>query len=90
MIKSYEIDNVKCSGCANTLKKALEDKFTDIEINLEVMPRVITINIDGNEEEFKEILKKLGYPLISDNSSGFAKASMKAKSFVSCAVGKFS
>jgi copper chaperone CopZ len=90
MIKVYEVENIKCSGCANSIKKALKDKFDKIDINLNVIPRQITVDINNNEDEFKDILRNLGYPLVDDNSSSITKVQMKAKSFVSCAVGKFS
>jgi copper chaperone len=90
MLKTFQVDNIKCSGCANRVKTALKDKFDNISINLEIMPREVTLDIDNNEEQFKETLKSLGYPVIGDEYSSIQKASMKAKSFVSCAIGKMS
>jgi len=37
----------------------------------------------------RKILRKLGYPLNDEEVSFSNSASLKAKSFVSCAVGKF-
>ena len=42
MKQTFEVQNVKCGGCANTLKKALKDDFGDVEVNLEKEPREIT------------------------------------------------
>lgn len=90
MKKTYEVHNVKCGGCANTLINSLKDEFGEVEVNLDVHPRKITLDIeDSKEEELKLSLRKLGYPLTSDELSGFDKAATTAKSFVSCAVGKF-
>ena len=41
------------------------------------------------EEVLKLKLRSLGYPLTTDELSGFEKATTTAKSFVSCAIGKF-
>lgn len=91
MPKSYEVLNVKCGGCANTLKKSLLEEFGEVEVNLEVEPRVITLELeDSQEENLKEKLRSLGYPLTTDELSTFQSATTTAKSFVSCAIGKLS
>ncbi|UTJ05431.1 heavy metal transporter [Arcobacter roscoffensis] len=90
MKQTFEVYNVKCGGCANTLINSLKDEFGEVEVDLEVNPRKITLHIeDEKKEELKLKLRALGYPLTSDELSGFDKAATTAKSFVSCAVGKF-
>ena len=89
MKQTYQVLNVKCEGCAGTLKKALAKRFGEVSVNLDVMPREITLEIDSNEEDaLKVALRHIGYPLSSDNLSGFQKATTTATSFVSCAIGK--
>ena len=53
--------------------KPLEIRFSDIALN---------------EEAFKTKIKKLGYPSIDDDLGTFEEIGTKAKSFVSCAIGK--
>lgn len=90
MKQTFEVHNVKCGGCANTLIKSLKDEFGEVEVNLEVQPRQITLDVEDNKlEDLKLKLRGLGYPLTSDELSGFDKAAATAKSFVSCAIGKF-
>ncbi len=89
MNQTFEILNVKCSGCANTLKKELFAEFGEINVNLEVMPRQITINIEENQINSLRIkLKSLGYPFVSDELNTIEKITTTAKSFISCAIGK--
>ena len=89
MKKTYEVLNVKCGGCAGTLTSALKDKFGEVEVDLTVQPRQITLEVeDSQEEELKLSLRALGYPLSTDELSGLQKATTTAKSFVSCAIGK--
>ena len=89
MKQTFEVLNVKCGGCANTLKKSLKDEFGEVEVDLDVMPRKITLEIqDKDKENLKIKLRSLGYPLSNDELSGFQKATTTAKSFVSCAIGK--
>lgn len=90
MTKTLEVYNVKCGGCANTLITALAEEFGEVTVDLEVNPRKITLDIeDSKMEELKIKLRGLGYPLTTDELSGLEKAATTAKSFVSCAVGKF-
>ena len=89
MKQILEVQNVKCGGCANTLKKALLGDYGEVEVNLDKMPREITIDIDDdNLEVLKFKLRSLGYPLVTDELSTFQTINTKAKSFVSCAIGK--
>lgn len=89
MKEIFEVLNVKCEGCANSLKKALLAEFGEIEVNLEVTPRTISLQIDSDKrEDLKMALRKLGYPLTTDQLNTLQTFSTSAKSFVSCAVGK--
>jgi copper chaperone CopZ len=89
MKQTFEVLNVKCGGCASTLIKSLKEKFGDVEVNLDVMPRQITLNIENSKkEDLKLKLRSLGYPLSNDELSNFEKVTTTAKSFVSCAIGK--
>lgn len=90
MKQTFEVYNVKCGGCANTLINSLKDEFGEVEVDLEVNPRKITLDIENDKKEALKLkLRSLGYPLTSDELSGLDKATTTAKSFVSCAVGKF-
>ncbi len=90
--QTYEVENVKCGGCANTLMKALEPDFGKVIVNLDTYPRRITLNIE-NDEQYKALklkLRHIGYPLSSDELGSLETLQTKAKSFVSCAIGKMS
>ena len=89
MKQTFEVKNVKCGGCAGTLKKSLLEVFGEVEVNLEVEPRQITLDIEGEKmEALKLKLRSLGYPLTTDELSTFQDLGTTAKSFVSCAIGK--
>ena len=91
MKKSFEVLNIKCEGCANSIKNALSSYFDFIEVDLTKKPRIVTVDIkeEKDEEELKRVLKTLGYPLIDEELSKAQEISLKTKSFISCAVGKF-
>jgi len=91
MKKSFKVLNIKCEGCANTIKKALLEHFKDIDIDLTKEPKIVTVEIKSSDEEakLKTILRSLGYPLIDDKLSKAQEIGLKTKSVISCAVGKF-
>ena len=89
MRHTFQVENVKCGGCAATLKKKLEPLFGGVEVNLDVHPREISLEIgDDRMEELKAALRDIGYPLSSEHLGFVDTASAKMKSFVSCAVGR--
>jgi copper chaperone CopZ len=92
MHQTFEVANIRCGGCANTIRTALDNAgFTSVRVDLLCDPRKVSAEIEDEVQLqlFKEILRNHGYPLV-DEKIGFLDAtSLKAKSFVSCAVGKF-
>lgn len=89
MKQTFEVINVKCGGCANTLKTKLLEEFGEVEVNLDVEPRQITLDIEKSAlPSLRKKLKSLGYPMSDEDLSTIEEFSTTAKSFVSCAVGK--
>jgi len=89
MKQTYEVLNVKCGGCANTLKTKLLEAFGEVEVNLEVEPRQITLDIEESKlPALRQTLKSLGYPMSDEDLTAVEGFTTTAKSFVSCAVGK--
>jgi copper chaperone CopZ len=88
-IQKFEVLNVKCEGCASTLTSSLSDKFGKVSVDLNVTPRIISLDIsDDKIDELKLKLRTLGYPLTTDELSTIQTVTTTAKSFVSCAIGK--
>jgi len=89
MIQTFQVINVKCGGCASTLKEKLFEEFGKVEVNLDVNPREITLDIAEDKIETLGVyLKGLGYPFITEKMGFVDGSSAKAKSFISCAIGK--
>lgn len=80
------IQNLKCGGCANTIVTQLSklDGITEVEVNNDT-DEVSFITISEEKiETVKNKLSDLGYPIVGDANT----LPKKAKSFVSCAVGR--
>ncbi|MEX0996960.1 MAG: heavy-metal-associated domain-containing protein [Flavobacteriaceae bacterium] len=86
MKTTLHIQNLKCGGCAHTVTTKLS-AIEHIE-NVNVDVETDTVSFDySNENDLEQVKKKLlslGYPAIGEANP----LSAKAKSFVSCAVGR--
>lgn len=86
MKTTLEIQNLKCHGCANTIVTRLTalDNITDVTVDNDNDTVTFTHTKDEALTEATNLLSKLGYPIIGENNP----LTKKAKSFVSCAVGR--
>ena len=85
MTAAIQIENLKCGGCATTIKKGLLSLNAVKEVTVDVENSIVSIISENNDfETIKEKLAKLGYPEVGDKNTVLHKA----KSFVSCAVGR--
>ncbi len=79
------VENIKCSGCMNTIKGAMLNMKGVESVNIDLETE--HIHIEGDQIMEKDtIIKKLaslGYPEVGNNN-----ILRKAVSFVSCAVGR--
>lgn len=68
MKKTFKAQNISCINCANLIKGSLEDDFGDIEVNLKVTPKEVTVEIldDNQESYFKEEMADIGFNIIED------------------------
>ena len=66
-MKKFEVSNINCQNCANTIKNALKDDYGEIEVDLSVQPRVVSVNLDDAKvENFKRDLADLGFDVIRE------------------------
>ncbi len=88
MKKIIKIVNLKCGGCANSIKKGLQniEGVNDVEVELETSKVTVGIESETVIEEVKKKLTSMGYPEVGDANTVIHKA----KSFVSCATGRMS
>jgi copper chaperone len=83
---TLEIQNLKCGGCVNTVTKELSkiDGITDIKVNDETSVVKFSSEVTEALDLVKIKLASIGYPAVGDDNSIIDKA----KSYVSCAIGK--
>lgn len=87
----FEVENIKCGGCSASIVRAL-DKLPGVDA-VRVIPEsqtvIVTHGDDWDPALVAERLEALGYPL-AGSVAGLSGVGAKARSFVSCAVGRFS
>jgi copper chaperone len=83
-----EVENIRCGGCANTITHSLQklDGVSDVSVDIENGRVTVTAATDDRERLVANLLKN-GYPE-KGSAEGLQAAKAKAKSFVSCAIGK--
>jgi copper chaperone len=91
MNTQISIENLKCNGCAGSIKKGLKSftEISEVEVDLENSVVKITHNELLPLESIKEKLTSMGYPE-KGSVEGLEAMAANAKSYVSCAIGKFS
>jgi copper chaperone len=81
----FEVENIKCGGCMNSIKTALLkiDNVEEVTIDKEI--DTIVVKGTAERETIVAKLNELGYPEKGDNT--FLR---QAKSYVNCAIGRMS
>ena len=80
------IENLKCHGCANTIRKGLTRIEGVSNVDIDIEESSVKIEYEGKNimrEVFIEKLRKLGYP-----EEGTGKLNQQIKSYISCAIGR--
>ena len=87
MTESITVENIKCGGCMNSIKTALLKMANVQEVSIDKETETITVDISipFEREALVTQLAKMGYPEKGNNN-----LLLKAKSFVSCAIGNLS
>ncbi|MDJ0739102.1 MAG: heavy metal-associated domain-containing protein [Gammaproteobacteria bacterium] len=88
MSYTIAVENIKCGGCANSIKSRLVEQQLAQAVDVDVAQG--EVHVDGNpawREQVVEALAKIGYPEVG-SVEGVKAAAAKAKSVVSCAIGR--
>jgi len=86
MISTFRVNNIKCGGCENSIKKSIL-KIEGVEaLNIDLDSSDITLEYaeESTLEKVKNKLNSMGYP--EDDPS----LAQNVKSYISCAIGRVS
>lgn len=88
MSYQIQVDNIKCGGCANSIRKQLMQLDAVSAVDVLVDSGVVVVSGDtAQRDQVIDALRKLGYPE-TGSVAGFEAAGAKAKSYIACAVGR--
>ena len=64
MIKTLEVQNLKCGGCANSIKEKLSHLPDVKDISVDIAHSLISFSSDEKStiDTVKTLLNKIGYP----------------------------
>lgn len=89
MVIIIDVENIRCGGCINTITKKLLaiDGVNTVDIQLDEQKVTLEVNDKRIKKAAVAVLLKLGYPE-KGSVTGMEALKGKAKSVVSCVVGK--
>jgi len=82
------VENIKCHGCANSIRSKLTEQELAQSVDVDVERG--EVHVEGKPEWRDRVamaLARMGYPEVG-SVEGMKAAAAKAKSFVSCAIGR--
>ena len=83
-----EVENIRCGGCANTIGKQLKKIDGVGEVNVDIENGRVAVEAgEDSHAHLVAALLAIGYPE-KGSAEGLKAAKAKARSFVSCAIGK--
>lgn len=82
------VENIKCGGCASSIRSKLLDAKLAAEVAVDIESGAVEVRGDPDRRsDASALLAGMGYPE-KGSVEGVRAAAAKAKSFVSCAVGR--
>jgi copper chaperone len=88
MSYTIAVENIKCGGCAASIRSKLVQDGLARAVEVDVDQG--RVHVDGDAEWQEKVvmeLARMGYPEVG-SIEGVRAAAAKAKSFVSCAIGR--
>jgi copper chaperone len=85
MKNSFVIENLKCGGCASSIRNGLIalPGITDVEVDFETN----TVTVEAEQDDIRPLvadtLSSMGYP-----EAGHNTLLKQGKSYISCAIGR--
>ena len=88
MSYTIAVENIKCEGCASSIRSTLTDQELVQSVDVDVAQG--KVHVEGNPDWREQVviaLAQMGYPEVG-SVEGVRAATARAKSFLSCAIGR--
>ena len=64
MAKTYLVDGMTCSGCSNSVTKAIESLASDVSVAIELETKKVTVNGIEDEAAVKQAVEDAGFDFL--------------------------
>ena len=88
MTYRVSVENIKCGGCANTIRSRLVEDGLAEAVAVDIEQGAVDVDGDpAQRDRVVTLLARIGYPEVG-SVEGLRAAAAKARSVVSCAIGR--
>ena len=61
MTITLKVPSIACSGCADTITKAIAGQKPEAKVSVDVEAKMVTVDTDASTEMIKEIITEVGH-----------------------------
>lgn len=61
MTIQIQVSSIACEVCAQTITKAIKNKYAEAQVNVDVLNKIVTVDTDASETAIKETIQDAGH-----------------------------
>ncbi|MGB3510644.1 MAG: heavy-metal-associated domain-containing protein [Microcoleaceae cyanobacterium] len=61
MAMQLKVPSISCSGCADTITKAIKTHESEADVQVDVEKKIVTVETKASEESIKEVITAVGH-----------------------------
>ncbi|MGD1699688.1 heavy-metal-associated domain-containing protein [Dapis sp. BLCC M229] len=61
MTMQLKVPSIACSGCADTITKAIKNLESEADVQVDVEQKIVTVETKASEESIKEVITASGH-----------------------------
>ncbi|MGD1716502.1 heavy-metal-associated domain-containing protein [Dapis sp. BLCC M172] len=61
MTMQLKVPSIACSGCADTITKAIKNLESEADVQVDVEQKIVTVEAKASEESIKEVITASGH-----------------------------
>ena len=61
MAMQLKVSSIACSGCADTITKAIKNHESEADVQVDVEQKLVTVETKASEESIKQVITDAGH-----------------------------
>ena len=61
MVMQLKVPSIACSGCADTITKAIKNLESEADVQVDVEQKIVTVETKASEESIKQVITAAGH-----------------------------